>query len=195
MKKLLKIFLCFSGVLGVLFLLLFLLTTGDYHVPETVSDNPTIPHVTIDGVTFHTQAYGNPQRPVVVVVHGGPGWDFKSLLPLKNLADEFYVVFYDQRGSGLSPRVDPATLSMESYLQDLNSIIDYYARDKKVRLIGHSWGAMLVSAYIGKHPEKVTHAVLAEPGVDSHKRCTKSGIFSQNLLPGTSENSDYLISV
>jgi hypothetical protein len=34
-----------------------------------------------------------------------------------------------------------------------------------------------------------------ETFVDSHKRCTKSGIFSQNLLPGTSENSDYLISV
>ena len=35
---------------------------------------------------------------------------------------------------------------------------------QKVNLVGHSWGAMLASAYLGQYPEKVDHAVLAEPG-------------------------------
>ena len=33
-----------------------------------------------------------------------------------------------------------------------------------MRLIGHSWGAMLAAAYMGQHPDRVSQAVLAEPG-------------------------------
>lgn len=176
MKKLFKLFLGLIGILGIIFLLMFLLTIEDYHIPKTALDDPAIPHVTIDDVTFHTQTFGNPTNPVVIVVHGGPGWDFKSLLPLKNLSDEFFVVFYDQRGTGLSPRVEQEALTLESYLQDLNAIINYYAKDKKVSLIGHSWGAMLVSSYIGKHPKKVSHAVLAEPGFLTTDMVKEAGI-------------------
>lgn len=176
MMKLIKIFLGLIGILGILFLLMFILTIEDYHVPKTVSDDPSIPHITIDGVTFHAQTFGNPQNPVVIVVHGGPGWDYKSLLPLKALSDEFYVVFYDQRGSGLSPRVEQEVLTLQSYFQDLDAIINYYAGDRKVNLIGHSWGAMLVSGYIGKHPEKVSHVVLAEPGFLTTEMVKEAGI-------------------
>ncbi len=180
MKKLLgkvsKILLGCIGVSGAFFFLIFILTTGDYPVPRTISDDPAIPHVTINGVVFHAQTFGDPENPVVLVVHGGPGWDYRSLLPLKALADEFYVVFYDQRGTGLSPRVDPKELTLESSLQDLDSIIDYFAKGEKVNLIGHSWGAMLVSGYIGKHPEKVGRAVLAEPGFLTTEMAKEAGI-------------------
>ena len=51
-----------------------------------------------------------------------------------------------------------------SAISDLDSIVDHYGQGNRVNLIGHSWGAMLVSAYLGQYPEKVDHAVLAEPG-------------------------------
>jgi len=73
-------------------------------------------------------------------------------------------VFFDQRGAGLSPRVNPEEITLASALADLDSIVDYYGEGEKVNLVGHSWGAMLTSAYLGQHPEKVDHAVLAEPG-------------------------------
>lgn len=176
MLKLLKITLGIMMVLGGLVLLTFIGTSGDYPVPKTVSEDSTIPHVTIDGVTLHAETFGDPANPVVIVVHGGPGWDYKSLLPLNSLADEFYVVFYDQRGTGLSPRVEQQALTLESYLQDLDSIVTYYSGDKKVNLIGHSWGAMLVSAYIGRYPKKVSHAVLAEPGFLTTEMIKEAGI-------------------
>lgn len=176
MRVLFKVFLSSIALLGVLFLLMFIATAGDYSVPKTVSTDPTISHVTINGVTFHSETFGDPENPVVIIVHGGPGWDYKSLLPLKTLADEFYVVFYDQRGTGLSPRVEQEALTLASYLQDLDAIIDYYRKDKKVRLVGHSWGAMLVSAYIGQNPEKLSHAVLAEPGFLTTDMVKEAGI-------------------
>lgn len=176
MVKIFKILLGLILVLGALFILTFIITMGEYSVPKTVSEDPSIPHVTIKGVTFHTETFGDPANPVVIVVHGGPGWDYRSLLPLKDLSDEFYVVFYDQRGTGLSPRVAHQTFTLESSLEDLDLIVDYFTKGKKVSLIGHSWGAMLVSGYVGKHPQKVSHAVLAEPGFLTTDMIKEAGI-------------------
>ncbi len=135
-----------------------------YTVAETVAQDPSIPHITIKGVIYHAETFGDPEDPVVITIHGGPGGDYRSLLSLQDLSDEYYVVFYDQRGTGLSPRVDPSQITLESSISDLDSIIDYYGGGRKVNLVGHSWGAMLASAYIGRYPHKVDHVVLAEPG-------------------------------
>jgi len=164
------------AALAVLFLISYLLTLGNYAVPKTVSDDPSLPRLTIGGALFHAETFGNPTKPAVIVVHGGPGWDYRGLLPLKALADKYYVIFYDQRGAVRSPRVDPKELTLESSLRDLDSFVDHFGKGKKVNLIGHSWGAMLVSAYLGRHPEKAGHAILAEPGFLTTEMMNESGV-------------------
>lgn len=159
-----EIALAIAAGLGALFVLAYLLTGGAHAVPKTVAQDPSIPHVTLNGATFHAEAFGDPAHPVVIAIHGGPGSDYRGLLPLRALADRYRVAFYDQRGTGLSPRVDPAEITLASTLADLDAIVDHYGRGRPVHLVGHSWGAMLASAYLGQHPEKVDHAVLAEPG-------------------------------
>nr|WP_319398681.1 alpha/beta hydrolase [uncultured Carboxylicivirga sp.] len=131
---------------------------------KTVAQDNTIPHITIDSTIFHSESFGPDTAQVVIAIHGGPGQDYRSLLPLKALGDSFKIVFYDQRGTGLSPRVATNELTLESSISDLDAIIDYYSPNRSVYLIGHSWGAMLASGYIAQHPDKVNKAVLAEPG-------------------------------
>lgn len=143
---------------------LFMATAGSHSVPATVADDPALPHVTMDGVTFHAETFGTPGAPVVVVVHGGPGGDYGYLLNLHALADDYFVVFYDQRGAGLSPRVAAAEITLQSSIDDLHRMVSHYGQGAPVRLIGHSWGAMLAAAYVGQHPDRVVQAVLAEPG-------------------------------
>jgi proline iminopeptidase len=75
------------------------------------------------------------------------------------------VVFYDQRGSGLSQRVADDRLTLEGLYTELDGVVDRFGRGRPVRLVGHSWGAMLASGYAGRHPEKLSHLVLAEPGM------------------------------
>ena len=159
-----EIVLSFVTVLVVLFGLGYVLTIGAYTVPETVAQDPSLPSTTIDGYTYHAEAFGDPANPVVITLHGGPGGDYRSILSLQALADQYYVVFFDQRGSGLSPRVDPGEITMESAIADLDTIVEYFGQGEKVNIVGHSWGAMLASAYIGRYPQKVDHVVLAEPG-------------------------------
>ena len=137
---------------------------GQYSVPATTTDDPSLPGRSIGGYRFHLEIFGLPTRPVVVVVHGGPGADYRYLLPLQPLSDEYQVVFYDQRGSGLSPRVAEEQLSLDQSVEDLHAIVGAISPHAPVRLIGHSWGAMLAAAYLDRHPETVSHAALAEPG-------------------------------
>lgn len=168
MKKFLKAAgVVFGGLIGLLVVIvaiLFVAARGDHSVPPTVADDPSIPHVTLGGVTFHAEEYGDPAAQTVIVIHGGPGADFRYLLPLQDLADEYHVVFYDQRGTGLSPRVDPNELTTQTSIDDLDRLVEHYGGGKSVYLIGHSWGAMLAAGYTGQHPEKVSAVVLGEPG-------------------------------
>jgi proline iminopeptidase len=140
-----------------------LLLTIHLQVPKTVQFNASLPAVEINGYRYHMEIFGSADSVPLIVVHGGPGLDYAYLEPLKELSDDYRVVFYDQRGTGLSPRVDKRTLSIEQNLDDLHSIVQHFSGGKKVKLIGHSWGATLVVGYLSKHPEMVSQAVIVEP--------------------------------
>ncbi|MGL1919905.1 MAG: alpha/beta hydrolase [Hyphomicrobiales bacterium] len=170
-KRLMKIFKISSailgGIIGVLILAalgLFFNTSGQYPIVATVLNDASLPQIEIDGIRLHAETYGDPSNPVIIVLHGGPGGDYRSQLGAKSLADTNFVVFYDQRGAGLSERVPAEELSVPKYLAELDAVIDKYSPDRPVTLLGHSWGAMLGTAYLGKSPKKVARAILLEPG-------------------------------
>ena len=168
MKRFLKAVAGFlASILALLvafFGMAFVYTMGDYKVAKTVTHDPSLPFVEVNGIKLHAEAFGDPNNPPVIALHGGPGNDYRMLLDLKALADEYYVIFYDQRGAGLSERVEMERITIESYFDDLNAIINHFAPDKKVHLIGHSWGAMLASGYLGRNPDRIDKIILAEPG-------------------------------
>lgn len=151
-------------------------------VPATIADDPALPRIVAGGRAFHGLVVGADEDPVVLAVHDGPGGDFRPLEALRALTTAptetertaaelldvalgertYRVAFYDQRGSGLSPR-DGGTLSFEDALADLGAVIDAVSAGGDVRLVGQGWGAMLAAAYIGRNPNRVVGAVLIEP--------------------------------
>lgn len=139
-------------------------------VPRTVTEDASLPAIEMNGARFHLQTMGNPAAPVIVFLHGGPGGDYRSMLRLANpvggrsLADDHYLVFWDQRGAGLSERVTRSELTLDQYLADLDTLVGRYSAGRPVTLVGVSWGGMYATAYINKHPAKVAGAVLIEPG-------------------------------
>lgn len=144
-----------------------LITEEGNLVPKTVEQDPNLPSVVVNGTMLHSETYGNPDSAMVVVLHGGPGSDYRYLLNCKELANQgYYVVFYDQRGSGLSKRHPKSAYSIQVMLDDLTGVIAHYRTSaaQKVFLLGHSWGAMLATAYIDKYPTAIRGAILGEPG-------------------------------
>jgi len=160
-------------------------------VPLTVDQDPSLPALALNGTQLHAEAFGHPDSPLLVVIHGGPGGDYRYLLNCKAFADQgFRVVFYDQRGSGLSKRHSKETYTLQMMLDDLSAIIDHYKNspDQKVFLLGHSWGGMLATAYINSYPTRINGAILGEPGGFNYedasaylKRTRNYGVFSETL--------------
>jgi len=140
-------------------------------VPRTVDQDQSLPSIIVNGTMLHAEAAGDPSDPMVVVLHGGPGGDYRSMTSAKSLADKhYYVVFYDQRGTGLSKREDKAVFEQEGtidlYIADLDAVIRHFrtSGSQKVFLLGHSWGAMLATGYVNRYPGAIAGLVLAEPG-------------------------------
>jgi len=134
-------------------------------MPKTTAYDSTLEKTVINGYGFHTKIFGNKNLPPLVVVHGGPGGDFHYLLSLSSLSDQYSILFYDQRNTGLSPRGSEVSGSVESDLRDLEDLVLLHGKGKPVRIIGHSWGAMLAVAFSGRRPDLVSHLVAAEPGI------------------------------
>jgi proline iminopeptidase len=139
-------------------------------VPPTVAEDPGLPAIDMNGSRFHLETMGDPTNPVIVFLHGGPGGDYRGFQRLTqrhngySLTDEYFLVLWDQRSSGLSTRHDKDVLTIDQYTNDLNTLVDRYSPGRAVFLIGVSWGGMYATEYINKYPQKVAGAVLVEPG-------------------------------
>lgn len=133
-------------------------------VPKTVMEDSALPSQNINGTRLHLETFGNPSNPVVIFLHGGPGLDYRGLTRLKGLSDDYFLVMFDQRGSGLSQRHDPDEISVEIYCRDLDEIVDYYRGTGTVILLGHSWGCQFAVLYAARHPAKVSRMILIDPG-------------------------------
>jgi proline iminopeptidase len=133
------------------------------HVPRTVQFDHSLPYAEINGYKYHLEVYGSPQSTPIIVLHGGPGLDYRYLESLKALSKDYRVIFYDQRGTGLSPRVDKPYPTVAQSVGDLHSIVEHFSNGGQVKLIGHSWGGALVIGYLSKYPTTVSQAVIVEP--------------------------------
>jgi proline iminopeptidase len=160
-------------------------------VPKTAEQDSSIPSITVNNAQLHAEAFGPSTGPMIVVLHGGPGSDYRYLLNCMEFANQGYrVIFYDQRGAGLSQRFKKSVYTMQIVYDDLSGVIAHYrtSPSQKVFLLGHSWGAMLASAYINQYPTAINGAILAEPGgliwedVEEYiKRSRKFKYFSELL--------------
>jgi proline iminopeptidase len=136
-------------------------------VPKTVVENTSLPSIKVNNILLHAEAFGNPNNPILLVLHGGPGGDYRYLLNCKKFVDDgFYVVFYDQRGSGLSQRLSKESYKINQMEEEVGNVINYYRKspNQKVFILGHSWGGILATAFINANPTKVNGAIIAEPG-------------------------------
>jgi proline iminopeptidase len=162
-------------------------------VPKTVVEDPLLPRIEVNGTFLHAESFGDIHDPVIIFLHGGPGSDYRAFISqtgienasrypsernitnggLSQLQDEYYCVFYDQRGAGLSPRFEPGEVDFDIYLADLDAVIDYYLQkkanetgivDDQVYLLGWSYGGILSTGYINRYPERVKDVVMYETG-------------------------------
>jgi len=166
--KAVKIFFKIIGILIILFLILLVFPEREIVKPIQPRGSTQYWEMSegFDIAFTHIKSNGN--RSPIIFLHGGPGGYIHSsiiecLSDLKQYGHDVY--FYDQRGSGLSDRLDKfSDVSFEKHLLDLHEIIEVKIKAKKVILIGQSFGSNLASHYSAVHQEKVEKIVFSSPG-------------------------------
>ncbi len=103
-------------------------------------------------------------NPVMLRLHGGPGYPYFPYLPedgmLKELEKHFTMVYWEQRGTGASysRKIKKSSMTVDQFVEDTNEVFEY-VRNKlhaeKVYIWGHSWGSNIGILFAEKYPEKV----------------------------------------
>jgi len=123
-------------------------------------------YVPINGINQFLYHMGTSyDNPVLLYLHGGPG-SAESLFAhvFQNSWEDIYtVVHWDQRGAGKTLTKNPDHYpTIELMLHDLYEVIQYLKKKyhkEKIVLLGHSWGSVLGSFFIQKHPNDIAYYI------------------------------------
>lgn len=135
---------------------------------------PPIPAPRASGFTTTTQiplywaGYGSVGAPRLLMLHGGPGAHHDYLLPqMLALADDYELLFYDQRGGGRSKTDDRTPITWRTHVDDLDRVVDELGVNP-LTLVGYSWGGLLAMLYAieaaaGRTRHQPARLVLIDP--------------------------------
>lgn len=117
-----------------------------------------------DGMQLFYRVYGSGPD-TAVVLGGGPALPITYFeQDLSPLAHGRTVIFFDARGAGRSQlTTNPALLAMDRHVADLEAVRAHFGLGA-MKLVGHSWGAMVAAYYAAAHPQNVDRMVLVTPG-------------------------------
>jgi proline-specific peptidase len=100
------------------------------------------------------------RRPVLLGLHGGPGFDGTKLrYTLEPLADTAQVVVPDQRGQGRSDRGEPGDWNLATWAADVKAFCDALGIEKPI-VFGISFGGAVAQKYAATYPEHSAGLIL-----------------------------------
>jgi pimeloyl-ACP methyl ester carboxylesterase len=100
----------------------------------------------------------DPSHPVLLYLHGGmPDYFLTRPFPT-GLEDQFTVVWWEQRGSGISysPHIPRETMTLEQLVADTLEVANHLRRrfgKEKIYLMGHSGGTFVGIQAVARAPE------------------------------------------
>lgn len=113
------------------------------------------------GYTLQAEQQGDGATAVVFESGFGQGAGvWKDVIA--DLGAQCRCVAYARAGLGQSG-TDGKPKTIDAHLQDLGAVIDSLAPGRKVVLVGHSYGGLLVTEFARKYPQRVQALVLVDP--------------------------------
>jgi pimeloyl-ACP methyl ester carboxylesterase len=152
-----------SGIMLILLVLFptwtpLIVDANGNQVPESIS---VLEQVELGGLEQSILIRGKDRsNPVLLFLHGGPGYPQIAYARQyqEQLENDFVVVNWDQRGSGKSYHwgMSDEEMKLEQLIEDTYQLTLYLKQKlnkPKIFIIGHSWGSLLGTWTVQKHPE------------------------------------------
>ena len=123
----------------------------------------------VHGTELFYEVIGDGDAPVVLMLHGGLGFDSTYFRPLfDRLARppaRRRVVYLDQRHNGRSGRPPVDTITMEQLADDAAEVLSIVGADPSSTVVlGHSYGGFVAQELALRHPSSVAGLVLLSTG-------------------------------
>jgi pimeloyl-ACP methyl ester carboxylesterase len=116
-------------------------------------------NIQVRGVSLFVEAMGHGYP--LLLMHGGPGADHTSLLPLRACADRFTLIFYDHRCNGRSTGADVSSMTWENLTADADALRQALGFEQWA-VLGHSFGGMVALEYALRFPDRLSHLLLVD---------------------------------
>ncbi len=118
--------------------------------------------VPLRGLNMHIRHWGNPDAPILFMVHGWMDVAASFQFVVDSLAQEWHVIAPDWRGFGLTEYPKVESYWFPDYVADLDAILQHYSPDQAVNLLGHSMGGNIAMIYAGVRPERIAKLINLE---------------------------------
>lgn len=147
--------------------------------------------VEANGMRLHYLDWGNPDKPKMLLLHGGAqsahSWDFFSLA----MRDHLHIVALDQRGHGDSDWSDAGDYDTPFHVADIDAFTNAIGYDQFI-LMGLSMGGRNAYSFAAEHPEKVERLIVVDVGPDTK---AEGQAYIREFLEGTEtfESFDCLV--
>ncbi len=147
--------------------------------------------VEANGMRLHYLDWGNPDKPKMLLLHGGAqsahSWDFFSLA----MRDHLHIVALDQRGHGDSDWSDAGDYDTPFHVADIDAFTNAIGYDQFI-LMGLSMGGRNAYSFAAEHPKKVERLIVVDVGPDTK---AEGQAYIREVLEGTEtfESFDWLV--
>lgn len=134
---------------------------GRMYQVKRISHSEFVP---IRRLNYHVRCWGEagPDKTPLVLLHGWMDVAASFQFVVDALAQDHFIIAPDWRGFGLTQSGGADAFWFPDYLADLDALLDHYAPDAPVNLVGHSMGANVAMVYAGVRPERVRRLVNLE---------------------------------
>ena len=118
--------------------------------------------ITVRGLRYHVRHWGNAEAPKLFMVHGWMDVSASFQFMVDSLQRDWHVIAPDWRGFGLTQNSAADTYWFADYMGDLDALLQHYAPNEAIDLLGHSMGGNVVMLYAGVRPERVKKLINLE---------------------------------
>jgi pimeloyl-ACP methyl ester carboxylesterase len=151
-------------------------------------NEPVDRQVRVNGMNFHYLEWGSPDRPLILMLHGGSqqahSWDFVNL----PLSEHYHILALDQRGHGDSDWAPDGDYSIEGHQRDIDGFVETLGLSG-FHLVGHSMGGRNSYVWASRHPGVLKSLVIVDTGPEAQHR-GRNRIQSFRELPDELDSLD-----
>jgi proline iminopeptidase len=117
--------------------------------------------IDVEGAGWVPEGPALRERPTLLVLHGGPGFDHSGFRPpFGQLADVAQVLYVDHRGHGRSSPRPLAEITLDVLADDVVRLCAALGIQRPV-VLGQSFGGFVAQRYLARHPAHPARVILS----------------------------------